>query len=499
MATKPHSPSASAPSRYEDFDKLYIGGSWRHGRSGEFSADHDPYTDDVLVRIPLADHEDVDEAYGAAKQAQPGWAAKLPQERAAVLRQAAEIMERRKDEILDWIMRESGGTRLKAQFEWEITQAINYEAASFPERVSGRILPADIPGKEGRVYRHPLGVVGVISPWNFPLNLSHRSVAPALALGNAVVLKPASDTPVTGGLLLAKILEEAGLPGGVFNVVIGSGSAIGDDFVTHPIPRLISFTGSTPVGKRIAELSAKSPMLKKLALELGGNGPLVVLDDADVDLAVRAAVFGKFMHQGQICMITNRILVDAKIHDEFVEKFVARVRGLKVGDPKEEGTVIGPIINQKQLDGLVKEIYRAKEQGAKQLEGGEPKGLLLPPHVFVDVKNEMDVARKEMFGPIASIIKVSGEDEALRLANDTEYGLSSAVFTRDIERGVQFALRIEAGMTHVNDSPVNDLPNNPFGGEKNSGLGRFGGDWIVDEMTSDHWITVQHAPRPYPF
>lgn len=489
----------AVPAAYDGFDRMPLNGQWRGGRSGRVLEDRDPYSDNMLVRIPLADEQDLNDAYKAAADAQPKWAARLPGERAAILRRAADIMEARKDEIVTWLIKEAGSTRLKANVEWDSARAITLEAASAPYRVQGKILPSDIPGKENRVYRQPVGVVGVISPWNFPMHLSNRSVAPALAVGNAVVIKPASDTPVTGGLLLAKIYEEAGVPPGVLNVVVGPGNLIGDAFVLHPIPRVISFTGSTPVGRHIAELAAKSPMLKRVALELGGNSPFIILDDADVDLAVNAAVFGKFLHQGQICMITNRLIVDAQIYDRFVERFSARVRALKIGNPNDETTAIGPIINKSQFDGLVKHIENARSSGARQTAGGNPQGLLLPPHVFADVTPQMQVAQDEMFGPVVSIIKVTGEEEAIRVANDTEYGLSSAVFSGNVERGVRVALQVKAGMTHVNDQPVNDLPNCPFGGEKNSGLGRFGGDWIIEEFTTDHWVSVQHAPRQYPF
>ncbi|MGC3976708.1 MAG: aldehyde dehydrogenase family protein [Nitrospira sp.] len=484
---------------YDGFDRMPLGVEWRSGRSGRVLEDRDPYTNKILVRIPLADEEDLNEAFRAATEAQPKWAATLPGERAAVFRRAADIMEARREEIVTWLVRESGSTRLKANVEWGSSHAIMLEAASAPYRVQGRILPSDIPGKENRVYRQPVGVVAVISPWNFPLHLSNRSVAPALAVGNAAVIKPASDTPVTGGLLLAKIFEEAGLPPGVLNVIVGPGSVIGDAFVLHPDPRVMSFTGSTAVGRHIAELAAKSPMFKKVALELGGNSPFIILDDADLDLAVNAAVFGKFIHQGQICMITNRIIVDATIYDQFVERFTTRVRSLKVGDPNSGDTAIGPIINKSQMEGLLTHIEQARSNGARQTAGGAPKGLLLPPHVFADVTPDMQIAQEEMFGPVVSIIKVTGEAEAIHVANDTEYGLSSAVFTRNVERGVRVALQVKAGMTHVNDQPVNDLPNCPFGGEKNSGLGRFGGDWIIEEFTTDHWVSVQHTPRQYPF
>ena len=323
----------------------------------------------------------------------------LPAARAAILRRAAAIMEDRRAEIVDWLIRESGSTRIKANLEWELTYAMTLEAATFPSRVEGPILPADIPDKESRVYRTPVGVVGMISPWNFPLHLSNRSVAPALAVGNAVVIKPASDTPVTGGLLLAKIYEEAGLPAGALNVVIGAGSVIGDAFVQHPVPRVISFTGSTEVGRHIAALAAQSPILKHVALELGGNCPCVILDDADLDLAVDVALFGKFLHQGQICMSINRLVVGAQVYDEFVDRFTDRVHRLKVGNPSDADTVIGPVINQQQLLGLLKHIANARAEGARQVIGGEPQGLVLPPHGFVDATNDMSIAEDELFRP----------------------------------------------------------------------------------------------------
>ncbi|SOC50548.1 4-hydroxybenzaldehyde dehydrogenase [Blastococcus aggregatus] len=487
----------SAPARYDGFDRMPIAGTWRAGRAGKTATDTDPYTGETLTEIPLANAEDVDEAYARAKEAQRDWAARLPSERAEVMRRAARIMEERRDEIVDWHIRESGAAAPAAEFEYAITLRDFHEASSYPYRVEGRILPADVEGKESRVYRRPVGVVAVISPWNVPMHLSNRSVAPALALGNAVVLKPAGDTPVTGGLLLAKVYEEAGLPEGLLSVVIGSGSDIGDAIVSHPTPRVVSFTGSTPVGKGIAEKAG----LKKLSLELGGNGPLVVLDDADLGYAVDAAIFGKFFHQGQVCMITNRIVVDDAVHDEFVERFVERARALKAGDPRESDTVIGPIINSGQLEGIQEKIAQSRADGAQQLLGGDPTGPIgsvLPAHVLLG-DNSVTSARQEMFGPVVTIIRARDEDDALAIANDTEYGLSSAVFTEDTLRGVQFALRVEAGMTHVNDSPLNDENNTAFGGEKDSGLGRFGGEWAIEEFTTDHWVSVQHTKRKFPF
>ncbi|UCM89442.1 aldehyde dehydrogenase family protein [Streptomyces marincola] len=484
-----------APDPYTGFDSMPVGGTWRAGRAGRTKADHDPYTGEELTEIPLADASDVDEAYQAATEAQRAWGAAPAAERAAVLGRAAVVMAERAAEIGDWLVREAGCTRPRVAMELDISLAITRLAAS-RTFLDMRTVPSDTPGKENRVYRRPAGVIGVISPWNFPLFLTNRSVAPALAAGNAVVLKPAGDTPVTGGLLLAKIYEEAGLPPGVLNVLVGSGGEIGDALVRHDVPRVISFTGSTPVGRGIARQAG----LKKLALELGGNGPLIVLDDADLDAAVSAAVYGSYFHQGQICMATNRVIVDASIHDAFVERCAARAGALVTGDPRDERTQIGPVINDSQLASVREKVERAVAQGGRLLVSGEPSGptgRVLPPHLIVGGQH-LATASEEVFGPVATIIRAEGEDDALALANHTEYGLSSAVFTRDVERGLRFAKRVEAGMTHINDTTVHDDVNAAFGGEKDSGLGRFGGGWVFDEFTSEHWISIQRTPRDLP-
>jgi aldehyde dehydrogenase (NAD+) len=482
-------------STYPDFDTMPLAGKWRAGSAGSSRTDIDPWSGETLTEIPQADENDLDEAYHAAADAARDWASRPPVERATVMRSAAEVMGQRKEEITGWLVRESGGTVAKAELEWSLVRSVMWEAASMPHHVQGAIMPSDIPGKESRVYREPVGVVAVISPWNFPMQLSNRSVAPALAVGNAVVLKPAGDTPVTGGLLLARVFEEAGLPPGLLSVVVGSGSDIGDAIVEHPVPRVVSFTGSTAVGQGIAGKAG----LKRTALELGGNGPVVVLDDADLDLAVSASIFGSYFHQGQICMIANRLILDAGVYDDFVERFVARASALTVGDPSDPGTDLGPIINSSQLESIQEKVARARADGADVLLGGDPvgpNGLGLPPHVLTG-GNDVATAREEVFGPVITIIRAADEEDALRIANDTEYGLSSAVFSRDVDRAVRFARRVDAGMTHVNDSPVNDDANTAFGGEKSSGIGRFGGQWAVEEFTTDHWISVQHTPRDY--
>jgi aldehyde dehydrogenase (NAD+) len=490
--------SKQGTSTYGDFLAQFIGGEWRDGGAAQHLSDTDPYTGKEILSLVLANAHDLDKAFLSAEIAQRTWAKTLPRERSEIMARASSIIEARREEIISWLVRESGSTRIKAQVEWQFTRDVTSQAASYPYRVEGSILQIDIPGKESRSYRRPLGVVGVISPWNFPMYLSQRTIAPALAVGNAVVVKPAPDTPVTGGLLMGKIFEEAGLPAGLFNVINGDLSEVGDAFTLHRIPKFISFTGSTKVGKHIGVL-AMTGSLKRVALELGGNAPQVVLEDADVDLAVRAAVVGRFLHQGQVCMSTNRLIVHSSIYSEFVEKFVEHVRGLKIGDPNKADTVIGPVINKKQLNSLLAQVEGARSRGIKQLLGGAPNGLVLSPQVFSEVNNDDSLAQTEQFGPVIPIIRAKDEKDALRLANDTPYGLSSSVFTQDERRGLAFALQIEAGMTHINDHSVNDAPTSPFGGEKESGLGRFGAEWIINELTTSHWITTQREGLTYPF
>jgi len=473
-----------------------IAASWRQGRSGKVCAVHDPYSGETILEIPLADARDVDEAYRAAAALQPGWAASTPVERRDVIERASQIAEARKDEIVDWLIRESGATRKTALLEWRFFRDQLSEHATYAFHATGRILPSSVSGKEHRVYRRPVGVVSVITPWNLPLHLSLRSLGPALAVGNAVVLKPACDTPVTGALLIAKIFEEAGLPPGVLSVIVGQGLDIGDAFLDHPIPRVIAFTGSTAVGRWVAERCGRN--LKRACLELGGSGPFIVLDDADLDFTVDAAVAGKFVHQGQLCVAINRILVDAKIHDTFLDRFAERVRSLRVGDPSDPQTVIGPMINRSRLDGILRRVDATVAAGARVVLRGQVCGLVLSPIILADVTDDMPGAREELFGPVAPVLRFEGDEEAVKIANATERGLSSAVFTRDVERGLRVAHRLQAVMTHVNDWPLNEEVNGPIGGDEASGLGRFGGQWALDALTTYQWISIQETPREYP-
>lgn len=475
---------------YQNLDQQFIAGQWQPGRSQKMIQNLNPYTQDTIFTLQAASTADVDAAYAAADKAFQQGAIKSVELRQQILQKLQQVIQARQDEIIDWLILESGSTRFKAGLEVGAALSIIQESQKFPEQIKTEQLESKDPQRKSLVLRKPLGVIGVISPWNFPFHLSMRSVATAIACGNSVVLKPASDTPVTGGTLLGKLFEEAGLPAGVLNVVSGAGSEIGDYFVEHPIPKMISFTGSTEVGQNVGSKALASPRIKRLALELGGNAPLVILDDADLDLAVELTIMGRFMHQGQICMSTNRVIVDASIHDAYVEKLLERVKTVAVGDPNLEETIIGPIINQSQVKKHQRIIQSAKEQGAELVYEGGIEGNLVYPHIFTGIAPESPLAQEESFGPILPILKARDEAHALKLANDTRFGLSSAVCTSNIERGVHFTEQLDIGMTHINSISVADQANAPFGGEKNSGLGRFNGRWIFEEFTRTHWLTV---------
>ncbi|MFD7998691.1 aldehyde dehydrogenase family protein [Streptomyces mirabilis] len=484
-------------SYFTDLAQQYIDGEWRQGTGSWDIIDFNPYNGEKLASITIATVDEVDEAYLAAQRAQKEWAATNPYARRAVFEKTLRIIEEREAEITEVIIAELGGTHLKAGFELHLAKEFLRESIQLALRPEGKILPSPIDGKENRLYRVPVGVVGVISPFNFPFLLSLKSVAPALALGNGVVLKPHQNTPIVGGSLVAKIFEDAGLPGGLLNVVITDIAEIGDAFIEHPVPKVISFTGSDKVGRHVATVCASH--FKSAVLELGGNSALVVLDDADIDYAVDAAVFSRYVHQGQVCMAANRVLVDRSIADEFTEKFVAKVKTLKVGDPSDPQTIIGPVINSSQADALTGAVDQAIAEGATALVRGATTDNLVEPTVLTDLPADSAILRQEIFGPVALLVTFDGEEEAVRIVNDTPYGLSGAVHTADVERGVAFAKQIDTGMFHVNDGTVHDEPLVPFGGEKHSGIGRLNGETTVDAFTTQKWISVQHGRSFFPF
>ncbi|MFD7132123.1 aldehyde dehydrogenase family protein [Streptomyces sp. NPDC059894] len=484
-------------SYFTDLAQQYIDGEWRPGTGSWDIIDLNPYDGEKLASITIATVDEVDQAYRAAARAQKAWAATNAYARRAVFEKVLRLVEEREREITEVIIAELGGTGLKAAFELHLAKEFLRESIHLALRPEGRIIPSPVDGKENRLYRLPVGVVGVISPFNFPFLLSLKSVAPALALGNAVVLKPHQDTPIVGGTLVAKLFEDAGLPAGLLNVVLTDVAEIGDAFLEHPVPRVISFTGSDKVGRHVATVCAAH--FKRTILELGGNSALVVLDDADIDYAVDAAVFSRYVHQGQVCMAANRVLVDRSIADEFTEKFVAKVKSLKAGDPSDPQTVIGPVINSSQAEALTAAVEQAVAGGATALVHGATTDNLVEPSVLTDVPADSPLLRQELFGPVAFLIPFDGEEEAVRLVNDTPYGLSGAVHTGDVERGVRFAQRIDTGMFHVNDGTVHDEPLVPFGGEKNSGVGRLNGETTLEAFTTTKWISVQHGRSGFPF
>ncbi|MEU5775393.1 aldehyde dehydrogenase family protein [Streptomyces venezuelae] len=482
---------------FTDLAHQYIDGEWKAGSGSWDIIDFNPYDGEKLASITVATADEVDQAYRAAERAQRDWAETNPYTRRAVFERALRIIEDREEEIADAIVAELGGTRLKAAFELHLTKEFLREAVHLALRPEGRVLPSPDEGKENRLYRVPVGVVGVISPFNFPFLLSIKSVAPALALGNAVVLKPHQNAPVLGGSLVAKVFEDAGLPAGLLNVVITDIAEIGDAFLENTVPSVISFTGSDRVGRHVATVCASH--FKRSILEMGGNSALIVLDDADIDYAVDAAVFSRFVHQGQVCMAANRILVDRSVQAEFTEKFVDKVASLKVGDPADPATHIGPLINSSQADAVTAVVEQAVAAGAKALLHGRTDGNLVAPSVLTELPDDSPVLTQEIFGPVALLLPFDGEDEAVRIANDTPYGLSGAVHTADTERGVRIAKRVRTGMIHVNDGTVHDEAIVPFGGEKNSGLGRLNGESTVGAFTTQKWISVQHGRSRFPF
>jgi aldehyde dehydrogenase (NAD+) len=480
-----------------DWNRLYIDGEWRPAGNDESIAVENPATRETFAEVPAGTTDDVDAAYEAADAAQDEWAALPRKERDEyVAAMRAEIKDRF-GELTELLGREGGSTGDKAAGEVGIALADFGLALDLDPPEPETRDSMFVEDKQHHVVHEPVGVVGLISPWNYPFHLSTRALAPALALGNTVVLKPATDTPITGGLLLARIADEVGLPDGVLNVVTGRGSEIGDRIAGHPIPRVISFTGSTDVGKSVARQAGEAVSLP--ALELGGNGPFVVTADADVADAAAAGAYGSFYHQGQVCISANRHLVHESIYDEYVDQLVEHAESLTIGDPLEDGVDFGPVVNESQRDDLVEYVEETVQQGATLETGGDADGLFVEPTVLSDATNDMAAACNEHFGPVAPVIPFSTEDEAIELANDTDYGLSAGVFAGDVEHGRALADRIDSGMVHVNDHPIQEEPNAPFGGMKESGLGRYHGHWIRDELLEVKWISTQHEPREFDF
>jgi vanillin dehydrogenase len=479
------------------FKGMYIGGRWVHpGR--EFD-DLNPSDGSVWARVPDGSLAEARAAIDAAQAAFPAWAALPFQQRSHYMIKVAELIEKRRDVLVEALRGEGGGWLGKGMFESGYMPEIFYAAAASNYAAIGEVMPSEN-GKFSLAMRRPMGVITCISPWNFPGLLTARGIAFALAAGNTVVLKPSEETPYSGGLYFAEIFEEAGVPPGVLNVITCSReqvALVGDELIDNPRIKGISFTGSTPVGRMIAARAGAH--LKKACVELGGKDALIVCDDADMERATAAANFGSFMHQGQICMSVEKVLVQDTIFEPFLKRFIERAAKLKMGDPTTDPShVIGPLINDKQAAKVKEQIDDAVAKGARVVLGGQVRGRFVEPTIVLGVTPQMKLYQEETFGPVVPVIPFRTDDEAIAIANDTEYGLSSGVITRDEARGLAIAARLDTGMCHINCSSVNDEPHVPFGGSKASGLGRHGGRWSHETFTETRWITLDRGGRPFP-
>jgi len=478
---------------------MLINGEAVQASNGATFERRNPLDGEVATRAPAATVADAVAAVDAAAAAFPAWAAMGPGERRALLMKAAHALEARGEDFAAAMAAETGASGMWAGFNVHLAAGGLLEAAALTTQVGGELIPSDVPGSLAMGVRQAAGVVLGIAPWNAPVILAVRAIALPLACGNTVVLKGSEICPATHGLIV-EVLQEAGLPKGVVNFVTNApadAGAVVEAMIAHPKVRRVNFTGSTHVGKIIAATCAR--YLKPAVLELGGKAPLIVLDDADLDAAVNAAAFGAFANSGQICMSTERIIVDRRVADTFVAQLAAKSRGLPLGDPRKGPVVLGSVVDMSTVERCNALIDDALAKGATLVCGGKADSTLMPATLLDHVTPAMRIYAEESFGPVKAIVRVDGEEEALACANDNEYGLSSAVFSRDVARAMNLARRIESGICHVNGPTVHDEAQMPFGGVKGSGLGRFGGQAGIAEFTDLRWITVQTTPRHYPF
>lgn len=475
--------------------RIFIDGEWVEGAGGSIPSVA-PATGETLARVGLGGAEDVHRAAKSAAAAQKEWAALPHSARATVLRRAGALWEEHADEIGGWNIREVGAIPPLAGFALHVSAAECYEAAALPSAPLGSILSSEEP-RISLAEQVPVGVVGVISPFNVPLILGIRAVAPALALGNAVLLKPDPRTVITGGVAMVRIFEEAGLPPGLLQLIPG-GADVGEALVTDPLVRVIAFTGSTRAGRSVGELAGKH--LKRAHLELGGNSAFIVREDADVDQAVNLATWGAFLHQGQICMTVGRHIVHESLVDEYVAKLAAKADSMVVGDPAAEQVHLGPLIDETQRDRVHALVEEAVAAGATLVAGGSFEELFYRPTVLAHPPRDAAAYCDEVFGPVASVVSYSTDDEAVELASDTEYGLSLGIVSRDALGALELARRIPTGIVHINDQTVNDEANSPFGGVGSSGTGsrHGGGAANIDAFTETRWITMRREPGQYP-
>ncbi|GAA2253728.1 aldehyde dehydrogenase family protein [Streptomyces indiaensis] len=477
------------PDAAEWTGKIYSGG-WRTAGGGTRRV-VEPATGQRLAEVGLACAADVERAGALAARAAPEWAATPPSDRADVLLRAARALDERSAAVRAWIVRETGGVPAKGDYEITAGLAQLRHAVGLASQPPGEVLVPQDPGGTSLAWRVPLGVVGVITPWNAPLLFAMRALAPALALGNTALLKPDPLTPVSGGVLVAQLFEEAGLPAGVLHVLAGDAAA-GRAVAADPQVAMVSFTGSTEAGREVARIAGEG--LKRVSLELGGKNSIVVLEDADVEAAATAGAISSFGYQGQACVAAGRHVVHADLVEEYTEALVRQAKALPVGDPRDEGVALGPVISERQAARIERIVDASVAAGARVLAGGTRAGLFYPPTVLDRVERSMPAYREEIFGPVAPVIPFRGEDEAVEIANDTAYGLSAAVHSRSVPRATAFAQRLRTGMVHVNDVSAKDAANAPFGGMGVSGNGsRIGGTASLEQFTQWRWMT---APGP---
>ena len=475
--------------------KLFLGGEWVKTCVCKLDDDLNPATGETYAQVYTAGAAEVNKALVLGTAAQGQWADKTPAERERVFLGAAEHMLQNRDRYVEMLINESGSAFCKAF--GEVTECVEILRAAGGEcrRIDGGVVPADNGGQLSYYIKQPRGLIAGIGPFNYPLVLSLNKVALAIAAGNSFILKPASDTPLSG-IIIAECFEAGGLPKGVLSVLPGPGSIVGDMLVEDSRVNMITFTGSTKIGHGIAIKAAEN--LKPCALEMGGKNPLIILKDCDLDEAVQIAAFGAYFHQGQICMAGARIIVEEEIYDQFCEKMQVKVASLKMGDPHDKDTIIGPLINAKHCAVLDAQIEDALEKGARLMTGGKHSGAFFEPTLLADVTPEMNVFYDESFGPLASIVKAANAEAALRLCNDNSYGLSAALVTNDLRKALVMAPRMEAGMVHINGATVMGSRRAPFGGIKHSGIGRENSSFSIDEFTETKWITIDYEPPAYP-
>jgi benzaldehyde dehydrogenase (NAD) len=478
--------------------QLLIGGEWTDASGGGTFERTDPFTGEAVTVAAAGGRDDAIAACDAAAAAFAAWSSTPPGERRTLLSKAADLLMERAPEIAGIMTEEVGGTFGWGMFNCDLAARMLREAAAQTYMVTGEVIPSDVPGSLAMGVRVPAGVVVGMAPWNAPVILSTRAVATPLAYGNTVVLKASEHCPRTHAAV-ARAIADAGVPAGALNLVTHSAqdaAEVIDALIAHPAVRRVSFTGSTRVGRIVAMKCAEH--LTPCLLELGGKAPQVVLPDADLEAAADAASFGAFMNSGQICMSTEKLVADRAIAGELASKLAERASKLTTGDPRDQGTMLGPVINDGARERILELIDDARGKGAEVLVGGDADGNVVAPTVLANVTPEMRIYKEESFGPVVAIVPVDGDDEAVRVANDTEYGLAAAVFGEDVDHALEIAHRIESGICHVNSSTVHDEPQMPFGGVKASGWGRFGGSAALQEFTELRWMTVQQAPRHYP-